>query len=135
MRRLSLFSILFSAALLSLVMPLQAMSLESKLKEYKEFHDVLHPLEHEALPKKDYESIRAKADDLFRLGNAIIKLGVPRGTKPSQVQAFEQELSNFNNALKQFAKVAKGGKDEDVRLSFEAVHDSYEMLAGMLPQE
>jgi hypothetical protein len=24
------------------------------MKEYKEFHDVLHPLEHEALPNKDY---------------------------------------------------------------------------------
>jgi hypothetical protein len=117
------------------VVSLEAVTPDPTVKEYKEFHDVLHPLEHEAMPKKDYESIRTKANELVRLGNAIIKLGVPRGTKPSQIQAFEQELSNFSNAIKHFAKVAKGGTDEDLRLSFSAVHDSYEMLAGMLPRE
>ncbi|HEY7786203.1 MAG TPA: hypothetical protein VIB00_15835 [Pyrinomonadaceae bacterium] len=134
MKRFSLFSISLLVAIFACVVSIQGSAPDSQIKEYKEFHDVLHPLEHEALPKKDYESVRTKADELVRLGNAIIKLGVPRGTQPSRVQAFEQELENFNKALKYFSKVSKSGKDEDLRISFSAVHDSYEMLAGMLPR-
>jgi hypothetical protein len=133
-KRFSVFSISLLVAIFACVVSAQAASPDSQIKEYKEFHDVLHPLEHESIPKKDYESIRAKAEDLVRLGNAIIKLGVPRGTQPSNVQTFERELTNFNKALKYFAKMSKGGKDEDLRLSFAAVHDSYEILAGMLPR-
>lgn len=29
------------------------------VKQYKEFHEVLHPLEHEALPAKDFRRIAA----------------------------------------------------------------------------
>ena len=47
-------------------------------KEYEKFHDVLHPLEHDALPKKDFRRIRSQANLLVKRGNAIVKLGVPR---------------------------------------------------------
>jgi hypothetical protein len=38
------------------------------VKEYEEFHDVLHPLEHEALPNKDYRRIRLQAGELVKRG-------------------------------------------------------------------
>jgi len=43
------------------------------VKEYDEFHKVLHPLEHEALPKHDFATIRAKASELITLGQASEK--------------------------------------------------------------
>lgn len=105
-----------------------------KIKQYKEFHDVLHPLEHDAMPKNDIGAIRAKASDLVRLGNDIIKLGVPRGTNPELFDTFETELENFNRALKAFATEASEGPDDKVKVTFSAVHDSFETLASMLPR-
>ena len=41
------------------------------VKEYEDFHRVLRPLQHEALPKKDFQRIRARAGELTKLGRAI----------------------------------------------------------------
>src|SRR5262245_35041235 len=73
-----------------------------KIKEYHAFHEVLHPLEHEAVPAKDWQRIRTQADELVKLGNAIVKLGVPQGTAEKYVAEFRTELNKFEAALKQF---------------------------------
>jgi hypothetical protein len=104
------------------------------VKEYDEFHKVLHPLEHEALPKNDFATIRAKAGELVTLGQEITKLGVPRGTKQEHVEDFKKQLKMFRNALSRFRSAAKSGTDEQLKTSYSAVHDSFEMLAAMLPR-
>jgi hypothetical protein len=104
------------------------------VKEYDEFHHVLHPLEHEALPAKDFKSIRTNARELVRQGVNIVKLNVPRGTKEEHVDAFTKELKTFDQALKKFAAAAKDGTDAELATSFSSVHDSFETLASMLPR-
>ncbi len=104
------------------------------VKEYEHFHELLHPLEHDALPKKDFARIRLNAKDLVKRGEAIVKLGVPAGTAENSVTEFRKELGKFGNALKQFSRFAKNGTDKKLEESFSAVHDSFEMLMGMLPR-
>lgn len=103
------------------------------VKEYENFHDVLHPLQHEALPNNDFKTIRAKAPELVTLGDAIMKLGVPRTVEAKHTDDFKEWLGRFSAALSQFKRDAKDGTDEQLRESYSAVHDSFEMLAGMLP--
>ena len=105
------------------------------VKEYNEFHQVLHPLQHEALPRKDFQRIRANAGELVKHGEAIVKLGVPSGTAAKNVEDFRKELTKFSDALAKFSEHAKAGTDEQVESSFSSVHDSFEMLAGMLPRK
>ena len=107
---------------------------EFSVKQYGEFHDVLHPLQHEALPKRDFARIRSKASEFVKLGESIVKLGVPKGTAVEKTAEFKKELAKFNTALKQFKKHAKNGSDAQLEASFSGVHDSFEMLAGMLPR-
>lgn len=104
------------------------------VKEYEEFHDLLHPLEHEALPKKDFARIRTNADALVKRGEAIVKLGVPAGTAEKNVAEFRKELPKFGDALKKFSTDAKTGTDQQVGESFSAVHDLFEKLWGMVPR-
>lgn len=106
----------------------------SGVKEYEEFHDVLHPLEHDALPQKDFARIRANAGELVKRGEAIVKLGVPAGMAEKNVAEFREELAKFGEALKTFSKQAKSGSDQELQESFSAVHDSFEMLWGMVPR-
>jgi hypothetical protein len=103
------------------------------VKEYKDFHDVLHPLEHEALPNNDFNTIRAKAPELLRLGEAILNIGVPRGVEAKHTGDFKEWLQRFSEALREFKRDARDGTDERLRASYSAVHDSFEMLAAMLP--
>ena len=101
-------------------------------KEYEKFHDVLHPLEHDALPKKDFRRIRSQANLLVKRGNAIVKLGVPSGTSEDKKEEFAKELNRFRKALAKFRADARRGTNDQLKASYSAVHDTFEMLAGML---
>lgn len=105
------------------------------VKQYEDFHHVLHPLEHEALPKKDFKRIRTKSALLVARGRAIVKLGVPAGTSADQKEEFVKGLETFSKALTKFRADARRGSNAQLKTSYSAVHDSFEMLAGMLPRE
>ena len=104
------------------------------IKEYDAFHDILHPLEHEALPKGDFAKIRAQAKELSKRGDAIVKLGVPKEIKAEKTDAFRKHLNDFATALVKFNSDAESGTDADLKTSFSAVHDLFEELAHMLPR-
>ncbi len=105
------------------------------IKEYDAFHEVLHPLEHEALPRNDFHTIRSKAKELIKLGEAIVKLGVPQGTKAEHTEEFKTALTKFGKALVKFGDDARSGSDEQLKTSYSAVHDSFEELVVMLPRK
>ena len=105
---------------------------EFGLKQYEAFHDVLHPLQHEALPNNDFKRIRADSRLLVRRGNAIVRLGIPRGVSKEQRPEFRSELRKFSNALAKFHRDALRGTDEQLKGSFDATHDSFELLASMV---
>lgn len=120
--------------LLTFAVLVGARTSEFGVKQYDDFHHVLHPLEHEALPKNDFATIRARAGELVKLGGAITKLGVPAGTKADSSEEFKKELKKFKDALAKFRKASKSGTNDELKTTFSAVHDSFEMLAGMLPR-
>ena len=105
------------------------------VKQYEDFHHLLHELQHDALPKKDFARIRSKSGELVKLGEAIVKLGVPQGTDAAKVEEFKKELKRFSDALARFSADAKAGTDEQLTVSYSAVHDSFELLAEMLPRK
>lgn len=105
------------------------------VKEYNAFHEVLHLLQHEALPKKDFQQIRTNAAELVKRGKAIVQVGLPSGTPAKDHEEFRKELKKFETALGDFSKHAQDGTDAQLETSFSAVHDSFEMLVGMLPRK
>lgn len=107
---------------------------EFGVKQYEAFHDVLHPLQHEALPGKDFRRIRAKSALLASRGNAIVRLGVPHGVTETNKQEFAVQLNKFKQGIARFKVDAKKGTDAELEASFSAVHDSFEMLAANLPR-
>ena len=137
MRLITQVSILFCLLLLSATIVSNRADAEDhfSVKEYNQFHDVLHPLEHEALPKKDFQRIRTNAAELVKRGKAIVQVGLPSGTPAQHHEEFRKELKKFAGALGDFGKHAQDGTDAQLEASFSAVHDSFEMLVGMLPRK
>ncbi len=126
---------LFSTAFLSNAWATNAAGQHGfSVKQYETFHDVLHPLEHEALPQKDFPRIRARSRELVKRGYAIVKLGVPRGTSKEQRKEFTAGLKTFSRALVKFRANARTGTDEQLKVSYSAVHDTFETLASILPR-
>ena len=136
MKRHLNFSLIVCAATLAfLLAPATTAEEHFSIKEYNSFHDLLHPLEHEALPAKDFQRIRANAADLVRRGEAIVRVGMPKGTAERYRQDFRKEIKKFKSALGKLKNDAKRGTDAQLEASFSALHDSFEMLAGMLPRK
>ena len=106
----------------------------SSVKQYEDFHHLLRELQHDALPSKDFARIRSKAGELVKLGEAIVQLGVPQGTAAANVETFKKELKKFDEALVKYKGDAKSGTDDQLKVSYLAVHDSFETLADMLPR-
>lgn len=131
MKRIILCAVFIST--LTLILAPAMLAEHFSVKQYEEFHDVLHPLEHEALPKGDFKTIRAQAAELVRRGEAIVKLGVPAGVKKEHEVEFRENLKKFADALSVFGRDAAGGTDAALKESYSAVHDSFEMLAALLP--
>jgi hypothetical protein len=104
------------------------------VRQYGDFHDVLHPLQHDALPNKNFKEIRAKSALLLWRGRAIVRLGIPRGTSKRNQAEFAKELRKFSQSLARYNADARHGTDTQLEASFSAVHDSFEMLVAMLPR-
>ncbi|MBA3438924.1 MAG: hypothetical protein H0T92_03535 [Pyrinomonadaceae bacterium] len=102
-------------------------------KEFDAFHDVLHPLQHEALPNNDFRTIRAKATELASAGEAITKLPLPKGAKAGN--AIKPQMKRFSTALAKFKRDAAAGTDAQLKESYVAVHDTFETLAGEWPRK
>jgi hypothetical protein len=134
-RHLNFLVIVCVATLAFLLAPVTRAQEHFSVKEYNSFHDLLHPLEHEALPAKDFQRIRSNAADLVRRGEAILRVGVPKGTAERYREDFRKELKKFKSALSQLRRDAKRGPDTQLETSFSAAHDSFEMLVGMLPRK
>lgn len=126
---------IFAALLILLTVSLSASAAEFSVKQYERFHELLHPLEHEALPAKDFQTVRSNSAELVRRGKAIVRVGVPAGTAAKDRAEFRKELRKFKAALAKLSTHAKRGTDAQLEASFSAVHDSFEMLAGMLPRK
>jgi hypothetical protein len=127
--------VLIIVAFVLILTPVVAAEDHFSVREYNVFHDLLHPLEHEAVPAKDFPRIRTNAAELARRGDAIVRVGMPKATAERYREDFRKELKKFKSALGKLRKDAKRGTDAQLEASFGAVHDSFEMLAGMLPRK
>jgi hypothetical protein len=100
--------------------------------EFDRFHDILHPLQHEALPKNDFATIRREAKRLVAAGRPLTRGFVPAGV--TDTAKFCEELANFADALKRFDRDAKRKDDEAMKRSYIRVHDTFEEMAHLLPR-
>ena len=131
---MKLFSLILAVVLFATSVVFASTEDHFKIKEYNEFHHLLHMLQHEALPQNDLKTIRAKAEELVKLGDAVVKLGVPKEVKSESAEGFKTALQKFDKALNQYGQEAKSGSDNTMKNAYLAVHDSFEELADMLPR-
>ena len=100
--------------------------------QFDRFHDILHPLQHEALPNNDFRTIRARAGDLYNAGRAILRLSVPRSA--TNAAELRRKRAEFSRALSVYRRDARRASDAQLRASYERVHDTFEELAHLWPR-
>jgi ribosome-associated translation inhibitor RaiA len=87
------------------------------------FHDVMHPLVHEAYEKKDTKAIADGADDLLKWAKLILQVNTG---KPGEIEAASKELVKACEELK---KVCEGKDAKAILEGLSNVHDAYHMIS------
>lgn len=95
-----------------------------KSPEVEQFHNALHPVWHEQYPAKQWQKIRAQADELLKRKDAV--MAVRLRVKPSAQAKAEETRKKFGEAVDAFSKTAKSGGDEELQKSVAAMHQAFE---------
>ena len=100
------------------------------VKEVHDFHELLHPLVHEAYPAKDFKKIRTAIPDLLTSAKTIRNAELPKGltgkTKFRQTaEKLYKELSSLNRKKDMMSDDVFGER-------FMKMHDTFEKIMDML---
>ncbi len=97
----------------------------------KDFHKVLHPLQHEAVPNENAQAIRDSLDHLLALGDSVFIAPVPESWQDiaDTLNTLRKRFKSMGEALKE---TAKGQDDKAVLDAFEKYHDSFAAIMHTL---
>jgi len=97
----------------------------SMVKEVDSFHELLHPLVHDAYPKKDFGSIRKALPDLISSARSLGKAKLPKELTAKR-EAYRKESKKLMKQLKDLD--AKKMPDEQFGKLFSEMHDTFENI-------
>lgn len=136
MRRFTQYALAFIIALqIVFVAPVRAQDMQANAQaeeehgfkgEFKAFHDILHPLQHDAVPQNDMKTIRARSGELYNAGMKIVRM--PKANNSAE---YKSQLTKFRRALQSYRSLARKGSDAKLKSAFAQVHDTFEELAAM----
>ena len=103
----------------------------SLLQAMDEYHRVLRPLMHQALPNQDVAAFKANAAALLQCAEKVAAADVPE-----KFTAQKNEIAGRTKTLlektRAFHDRCQSGTDAEIFDSFTAAHDNYEALADIL---
>ena len=97
------------------------------MKELKAFHDVLHPLVHDALPKSDFGRIRGGLEKLLEKAKAIQAAKLPKPLE-GRSQEFENVSESLVAGLEDMVSMKDKVDDATIEKLFNEMHDTFEQL-------
>lgn len=101
------------------------------LKELKVFHDVLHPLFHDALPRGDFSTIRSKLHELHKDAVAIQKAKLPKKLAGRQKE-FDNKSAVLVSLLGDMVSMKDIVDDATIEKMFNDMHEAFEGLAELM---
>lgn len=104
--------------------------LAPRMKEMEEFHLVLYPLWHEAMPNKDYQAIKSAIPSLESKMDALMKAEIPEDFKDIETPIIEKREA-LGKAVEDLANVCRQNKDEEIIDKLTQMHESYRALDGV----
>lgn len=97
------------------------------IPEMDHFHEVLHPLVHDAMPEKQYDVVRGKLDELFTQAKAIRKSKLPAEMAPVKKE-FRRSAERLVDQIRKLRKTSDNAKFEAL---FHEMHMTFEGMAGL----
>lgn len=98
------------------------------IPEMDHFHEVLHPLVHDAMPEKEYDVVRGKLDELFTQAKAIRNAKLPAEMAPVKKE-FRRSAERLVDQIRKLKKTSNDAKFEAL---FDEMHMTFEGMVGLV---
>lgn len=102
-----------------------------EIKELDRFHQTLYFLWHEALPKKDYKSIKKTVIVLKAEMDSLMKVPLSYGCREKK-EEFEKRKSALKEAVYQLALVCEKGTNQKIEEAMNLMHERFMELNRLL---
>ena len=102
-----------------------------KVPEVDQFHKLLHPLVHDALPNKDYTTIREALPELIESATTMSKVQLPDDLA-SQQKKYAKEAKKMLKQLRDMERRKSKFSDEALDKRFRAMHETFEKIMLMV---
>jgi hypothetical protein len=104
--------------------------LAPRMKEIGDFHLVLYPLWHEAMPNKDYQAIKSSIPPLESKMDALMKAQIPEEFKDIETRIIEKREA-LKKSVDDLANACRQNKDKKIIDKLTQMHESYRDLDGV----
>ncbi|MCG8606351.1 hypothetical protein MJD09_15375 [bacterium] len=96
-----------------------------------DYHRVLRPLMHQALPEKNVAAFKDNSGKLHECAERLVSAVIPEkyAEQKTEIAGLVQEILD---TTKTFANDCQTGSDEKILASFLVAHDKYEALADIV---
>lgn len=101
--------------------------LAPRTRELEEFHLVLYPLWHQAMPNKDYQAIKAAVPSLESKMEALMQAQLSQRFRGIESE-FVEKRQALKLAVEDLADVCRQNKDEEIIDKLTQMHDAYREL-------
>ena len=102
----------------------------ASFKELDAFHELLHPLVHEAYPAKDFAAIKKGIPGLIKSAAALKTAALPKELSAKKT-VFNKTAKKLLQQLNQLDKKKETWKDKEYGEKFMAMHDTFEKMIDM----
>lgn len=96
-----------------------------------EYHRVLRPLMHQALPEKNVVAFKENAEELLKCAERLATAEVPPKFE-NQKTEIDSLVKGILEKTKTFQQTCKSGTEEEIFNTFMTAHDDYEALADIV---
>lgn len=102
-----------------------------RVPELDDFHDVMHPIWHDAYPNKDFEALKKYVDEVNEKAKAVYSAQLPGINREKQLK-WNEGVIKFQAAVEEFNKTAQADDNEGLLKAAENLHTNYEMLVRII---
>jgi hypothetical protein len=106
---------------------LMARTLSPRMPEIDQFHLVLYPLWHEALPKSDYVAIKNAMPALNAKMDTLMSASIPEKYNDIEKPIVEKRLA-LKKSVDKLTASCNSGKDDEIKNDLTAMHESFRAL-------
>ena len=99
--------------------------------ELDAFHDVIHPMWHDAYPEKDIAALKGFVPQLIEHMEALNKAELPVALKDKETE-WKKQLLELNTAVKEYEKAAASGDAQSLLSAAEELHNQYRLMRQLI---